>query len=224
MRLVLLPGLNGSSKLFAPLLAQLQEIPLQIIELPGQGPQDYTSLANAVAEQLPIDNPFVLLGESFSGPLAYRLALQSPKGLKGLIFAASFLQSPHPLAVLASRLPTPKMLLSHSRLLRLLCIGDAQPAVLQMLQTEIRDMPSALIKARLRSLAELSSPEQKVVIPALHLWPTYDRLVSNAAAASLASGCSNLRREGIEGPHFLLQSRPQACAMTIRDFIEQLKD
>ncbi|WP_374323570.1 alpha/beta fold hydrolase [Aquipseudomonas alcaligenes] len=224
MRLVLLPGLNGSSKLFAPLLAQLQEIPQQIIELPGQGPQDYTSLANAVAEQLPVDNPFVLLGESFSDPLAHHLALQSPKGLKGLIFAASFLQSPHPLAVLASRLPLPKMLLSHSWALRLFCIGNAQPAILQLLQKEIRDMPSALIKARLRNLAELSSPEQKIVIPALHLWPTRDRLVSHTAAASLASGYSDLRHESIEGPHFLLQSRPQACAMTIRNFIEQLKD
>lgn len=224
MRLVLLPGLNGSSRLFDPLLAQLKEVSLQIIELPGQGPQDYSSLANAVAEQLPITDPFVLLGESFSGPLAYRLALKNPNSLKGLIFAASFLQSPHPLTVLASRLPMPKMLLSHSRLLRMFCIGDAQPAILQLLQREIRDMPSALIKVRLKNLAELNRPEQQIVIPALHLWPTRDRLVSHAAATSLASGCNNLRRERIEGPHFLLQSRPQACAMIIRNFIEQLKD
>lgn len=93
MRLVLLPGLNGSGRPFAPLLAYLPDITCQVLELPRQGPQDYNSLATALLDQLG-DTPFVLLGESFSGPLAYRLALRRPKGLCGMVFAASFLQRP----------------------------------------------------------------------------------------------------------------------------------
>lgn len=68
MRLVLLPGLNGSSALFAPLLAELGDIECQAIELPEHGPQDYDALAQKMAQRLG-NAPFVLLGESFSGPL-----------------------------------------------------------------------------------------------------------------------------------------------------------
>ncbi|WP_262880345.1 alpha/beta fold hydrolase [Pseudomonas paralcaligenes] len=223
MRLVLLPGLNGSNRLFAPLLAQLADVPCQVIELPRQGRQDHDALAFTLKEQLGTA-PFVLLGESFSGALAHRLALQCPEGLAGLIFAASFLQRPHPLLTTwSSRLPVPKALLAQPWLLRLFCIGDAQPSVLEQLRTEILDLSPELLSARLKALAALRPPTQRVSIPALHLWPTRDRLVTNAAAASLARGCDNLLRERIEGPHFLLQNRHQDCARAIRAFMEKLR-
>ncbi|HSX71654.1 MAG TPA: alpha/beta fold hydrolase [Pseudomonas sp.] len=221
MRLVLLPGLNGSSRLFAPLLAHLQDLHCEIIELPQRGAQDYPSLAGRLIGQLS-DTPFVLLGESFSGPLAHHLALQNPSGLRGLVFAASFLQPPHPLTALASRLPIPKRLLNHHRLLRLFCVGDAPDDILRLLQAEVRDLPDELVRARLKALAQLRAPQQRVSTPALHLWPTRDRLVTNASAASIANGCGRLIQERIEGPHFLLQSRPQACAAAIGRFMEKL--
>lgn len=125
MRLVLLPGLNGNSRLFAPLLAQLADVSCQVIELPRQGRQDHDALAFTLKEQLGA-TPFVLLGESFSGALAHRLALQCPEGLAGLVFAASFLQRPHPLLTTwSSRLPVPKALLAQSGLLRLFCLCTA---------------------------------------------------------------------------------------------------
>jgi surfactin synthase thioesterase subunit len=120
-------------------------------------------------------------------------------------------------------LPLPKGLLCQPRLLRLFCVDDAPPDVLRLLQAEIRGLPNALIRARLRALAELQTPQQSVAIPVLHLWPTRDRLVTHDAAASLAKGCEELRQERIEGPHFLLQGRPQACATAIRRFMAKLQ-
>ena len=191
---MLLPGLNGNSRLFAPLLAQLADVSCQVIELPRQGRQDHDALAFTLKEQLGA-TPFVLLGESFSGALAHRLALQCPEGLAGLVFAASFLQRPHPLLTTwSSRLPVPKALLAQSGLLRLFCLGDAQPSVLEQLRTEMLDLSPELLSARLRALAELRPPSQRVSVPALHLWPTQDRLVTNTAAASLARGCDSLLR------------------------------
>ncbi|WP_339463405.1 alpha/beta fold hydrolase [Pseudomonas sp. EA_105y_Pfl2_R69] len=67
MRLLLLPGLNGSHRLFAPLLPFLSEWQVTTLELPQQGPQDFDSLATELAGQLG-DSPFVLLGESFPAP------------------------------------------------------------------------------------------------------------------------------------------------------------
>ena len=121
MRLVLLPGLNGSA-LFAPLLAELRDIDCQVLELPEHGPQDYPSLADALMEQLGT-TPFVLLGESYSGPLAYQLALRQPTGLRGVIFAASFLSRPNPALALLAHLPIPNALATQPWLLRTLCLG-----------------------------------------------------------------------------------------------------
>ena len=38
MRLLLLPGLNGSNSLFAPLLAELAGLQVAPLQLPEQGP------------------------------------------------------------------------------------------------------------------------------------------------------------------------------------------
>ncbi|MWV17868.1 alpha/beta hydrolase [Pseudomonas sp. L-22-4S-12] len=223
MRLLLLPGLNGSNRLFAPLLPWLDGLQLVPLELPQHGPQDSDSLVSVLLPRLGA-SPFVLLGESFSGHLAYRLALRQPPGLRGVIFAAAFLRRPHPLLPLSRYLPLPRRLLSHERLLQLFCVGrNASPALLALLREEIRQLPDALLRARLHSLARLQEPAQPLHLPALHLWPQQDRLVSQHAAASLSRHCSDLRQIALGGPHFVLQSRAQACAQAISEFVAELE-
>lgn len=220
MRLVLLPGLNGSSRLFTPFIDALKGLSIEVLELPDEGPQDYDTLADMLARGLG-ETPFILIGESFSGPIAYRLALRQPPGLQGLVFAASFLTRPTPLVHLAHRLPIPLWLLSQSLPLKQFCLGKAPPpSSLRLLQQEIRALPQALIVARLHTLAHLQAPVEKLQIPVLHLWPQQDRLVSRSAAASLARYCDDLRHIRIESPHFILQTHAQACADAIRGFMD----
>ena len=223
-RLVLLPGLNGSSTLFAPLLAYLNRgLEVQTLSLPPQGKQDYQTLADCLKSQLG-ERPFVLLGESFSGPLAYRLARDNQPGLRGVIFAASFLSRPHPLLVLAKYLPLPKRLLRQSSLLRLLCVDEsASTALIELLQQEIEALPTAQLRARLASLNDLQAPTGRISLPALQLLPSRDRLVTGHASSNLQRHCSLLQQVIIDGPHFLLQSQPQACARAIEGFIEAME-
>lgn len=222
MRLLLLPGLNGSNSLFAPLLPWLADMPCQVLELPQEGPQDSNSLVSALLPQLG-DSPFVLLGESFSGHLAYQIALRQPPGLRGVIFAAAFLTRPQPLLPLSRYLPLPKRLLSHDFLLKLLCVGQqASPELLALLRKEIRQLPDTLLRARLHTLAQLHEPSRPLALPALHLRPQQDRLISRNASDSLNRHCSDLRQIALEGPHFILQSRAEACAQAIKTFIAEL--
>ena len=73
-RLVLLPGLDGTGLLFEPLLRALpKEIEATVIRYPGDQRLSYDELLEFLRDQLPRDTPFILLGESFSGPLAIRL-------------------------------------------------------------------------------------------------------------------------------------------------------
>lgn len=192
------------------------------LELPQQGPQDPDSLATVLSGQLG-DSPFVLLGESFSGPLAYRLALRQPQGLRGVIFAASFLRCPHPLLTLTRYLPLPGGLLNSAALLKLFCVGQgASPALLELLRVEVRQLPQDLLRARLHSLSELQEPTQPLELPTLHLLPRQDRLVSRRAL-TLHKHCQNLQEVELDGPHFLLQSQPAACARAINAFMLSLE-
>ena len=110
--LVTLPGLDGSPFLQGTLprsmqqLAGAQQLRHQQILYPPHQAMDYLALANWVLPQLPQDDDFVLLGESFAGPLALMLAgcghgayyIAPPSGLRGLVLVASFAQCAVPWA------------------------------------------------------------------------------------------------------------------------------
>lgn len=224
MRLLLLPGLNGSNRLFAPLLDCLPEsLPAECLELPEHGPQDYPSLADELQPRLG-STPFVLLGESFSGPLARMLAQRSPAGLQGVIFAASFSSRPNPLLSLIQHLPLPPpSYLAQRGLIRQFCVGrGASEAAVHLIAAEISRMPARLARERLRTLANLREPDVPLRIPCLSLLPLNDRLVTLRARKGAAAGCENLRTKKIAGPHFLLQSRAAECAAAITAFLNDL--
>lgn len=88
--LVLLPGLDGTGILFEPVLRELPpEIVPHVVPLPNRFPMDYDALASFVASRLPGTGRYILLGESFSGPLSLMIAAARPAGLQGVILCAA---------------------------------------------------------------------------------------------------------------------------------------
>ncbi len=78
MTLVLLPGLDGTGLLFGPIVDKLAAgIEPLIVRYPCDVLLGYRELLPLVEEQLPA-GPFVLLGESFSGPLTVMVAGSVP--------------------------------------------------------------------------------------------------------------------------------------------------
>ena len=74
-RLLLTPGLEGTGELLAPLVRALGDaIETKVLRYPADAPLSYAELLPRVRAELLQDEPFVLLGESFSGPLAIMLA------------------------------------------------------------------------------------------------------------------------------------------------------
>lgn len=53
MKLVLLPGMDGTGILFKQLLANIQGIDVLVLSLPMEGSQDYQSLARKILKSLP---------------------------------------------------------------------------------------------------------------------------------------------------------------------------
>ena len=95
--LVLLPGLNGTAGLFSPLISALpNSINLKIITYPTDQKLTYDQLIPYIQNQLDdINTPYILMGESFSGPLSIFLAQANPKNTLSLILVGSFITPPH---------------------------------------------------------------------------------------------------------------------------------
>jgi len=107
MEVVLLPGMDGTGILFKPFTKFLNEhIKVTIIQYPCDNKLSYNELYAFVKEHLPKCNEFVLVAESFSSPIAYKLAVENIASLKSVIFVAGFLEAPRPtLLGVLTRLP-----------------------------------------------------------------------------------------------------------------------
>jgi hypothetical protein len=73
--LVLLPGMDGTGTLFEPFVAALgHEFAVKVVDYPRAEPLGYEQLELFATAALPSEGPLILLGESFSGPIAVALA------------------------------------------------------------------------------------------------------------------------------------------------------
>jgi pimeloyl-[acyl-carrier protein] methyl ester esterase len=226
--LVLLPGLDGTGKLFAELLAALDlRLGVQVVAYPPDTALDYDELEPLVRAALPAHGPFVMLGESFSGPLSIRIASRPPSNLVGLILCVTFASNPYPGLAWARPLAAFLPLKSLPRWLRApLMWGSASPSKAPR-QSE-RAMTGVAAKVIRRRIAALLAVDEtralaKITVPTLVLCATRDRVVSNAATEKLMRGIHHAQRFDIDGPHLLLQSCPRECAAAVLRFIREGK-
>jgi len=95
LTLILLPGMDGTGELFERFLNVLPAwIHPKVVRYPSCQALSYTDLLALVRSTLPASEPFVVLAESFSTPIAIRLAAEGPPNLKALIICAGFIESP----------------------------------------------------------------------------------------------------------------------------------
>jgi pimeloyl-ACP methyl ester carboxylesterase len=88
--------MDGTGELFAGFLQAMGDTPTLVVAYPPGQVLDYEGATNFARARLPLQQPFVLLGESFSGPVAIALAAARPPGLLGLILCCSFARNPAP--------------------------------------------------------------------------------------------------------------------------------
>ena len=95
--LMLLPGMDGSGQLFDEFAAALGgEFALSIVRYPVDG-GGYAELEAIARQAIPPTGPYVILGESFSGPIAVSLAAPADDRCLGLVLCAAFARNPLPL-------------------------------------------------------------------------------------------------------------------------------
>lgn len=223
---VLLPGMDGSGALFEEFSSALAARTMAISYPPDQ-PLGYDQLAEYVRARLPADEPFILLGESFSGPIALTLASTPLPGLRALVLVCTFAKCPVPgLLALAGRLigllPFWRAPLS---LVSTLLLGRFANSTLQArLSAAIERVSPVVWSCRLRAVltADATQALAKVRVPILYLRASEDRVVFPSASEVVLRRSSVARMVEIEGPHFLLQAKPKETAAEIRAFAEEL--
>ena len=128
---LLLPGLDGSGRLFRRFLAVATgALDFRPVPYPRDRFLDYARARGAGARRSFPRGPFAILGESFGGPLALRVAASAPRGLVGVVLVATFHRRPArpvlaratPLAPAFFRLPLPP------HVVRLLLAGGRRAA------------------------------------------------------------------------------------------------
>jgi pimeloyl-ACP methyl ester carboxylesterase len=227
--LVLLPGLDGTGKLFAEFLKVLDpEFNATIIAYPKDVPAAYAELEALVRAALPADRPFVLLGESFSGPIAIRIAATPPKGLVGLVLCVTFASNPFPYLAWARPLAAYLPLKYLPRWARApLMWGSARPSrAPRQAERAMAGVSAVVIRHRIAALLAVdeSAALRKIAIPTLVLRATQDRVVSSSATQSIMHGILHAQRVDIDGPHLLMQTRAEHCAAAVQSFAVQLRE
>lgn len=222
--LVLLPGMDGTGLMFEPFVQVLHGLEPRVVRYPAE----LTSYADCIAyarTQLPVDRPFLLLGESFSGPVAIALAAERPPQLLGLVLCVTFARNPRPrLARWAAPLlrALPPLRLPRPLLRRVLLGARAPESLIRLVDLMLPQVPTATLKQRLLAVVDVDHTPllAQVQVPALALCASHDRLVPARAATWMQAHLPSLDIHTIRGPHWLLQTRPEEALRVLHGFLE----
>lgn len=226
--LIVLPGLDGTGRLHSAFVAEVGPAfeSVGVLSYPTDAFLDYPALEQLVRDALPKTGAFVLLGESFSGPIALSIAAAPPPNLIGLVLSTTFCRSPvpllSPLARLMRYIPARRVPIS---LLSPLLLGRWQtPALRRSLKQTLSTVSPDVLKRRASAAMRIDVAPVlggiKVAVLSLHAGQ--DRLLGTSAAHALESKIPHMKTVLVAGPHLLLQTAPRACAQAIRDFVEGL--
>ncbi|WP_193531753.1 alpha/beta fold hydrolase [Roseateles aquatilis] len=221
IRLVLLPGMDGTGQLFGPFLAALGvTVDARVVRYPPSM-ASYQELVAFAANELPTDGRYIILGESFSGPIATALAAGRPAGLVGLVLCATFVKSPRPrfnsLRSLVGLLPA---IAPPIKPLSWLLCNEAAGSQLPHLRSAIASVPPSTLRARLGEVLAVDASEslRDVSVPILYLRALHDRLVPRDASQVIQQLRQDVTVVDVEAPHFLLQTAPEASAAAVQRF------
>jgi pimeloyl-[acyl-carrier protein] methyl ester esterase len=222
--LVLLPGLDGTGELFGTFVQALTGVPTRVISYPVDRPMTYAEHEAFVRDQLPADEDYVLLAESFSGPVGISIAANAPLHLRGLILCCSFASNPMPalgfMAKFFSKLPALRV--PPALAAPWLYAGRATPELRHAHASAMARVLPAVLRARVTAVLGVDCQPllARIEVPVLYLRAKADRLIPAAASRAILELRPDVKLAEFDAPHFLLQTEPQACARAVENFME----
>jgi pimeloyl-ACP methyl ester carboxylesterase len=224
MNIVLLPGLDGTGVMFEPLLAVLPaELEPIVIAYPHNESLGYNELLPRVLGALPTDKPFVLLGESFSGPLALMAAATCPPNLMGMILCATFVRNPvkwRPAWLKYFARPMFFRFFPAMSRIKAAFNRDATPELRELSARKLSTVHPSVLAHRVRSVLEVDVISQllRCPVPILYLMGVRDRVVPGHNMRDIVRARPDVQVVRVPSAHWVLQSQPQLAADAIAQF------
>jgi pimeloyl-ACP methyl ester carboxylesterase len=216
--------MDGTGSLFSDFISALPKgSKALVVAYPPNQPLGYAELETLVSAQLP-SQPYILVGESFSGPIAIALAAAAPAGLHGVVLVCSFAKAPVP-AVLGALLSWLPLWRAPARLAAAALLGrHSSPSHRERLSAAMGKVSTDAWRARLRAALSVDavSKLKAVKVPLLYLRAASDRVVPRSAWNQIKRSLPAARLAEVDGPHFLLQAKPVECAAQVTAFAKEV--
>jgi pimeloyl-[acyl-carrier protein] methyl ester esterase len=222
--------MDGTGELFSEFIAALPEtFEAVAVGYPTERYLSYSELENFVLAACPTSEPFMLIAESFSTPLALKYAAANPANLEGVVLCAGFAASPvrgwrrfiaSLLAPVVFHVTMPNVAARHW-----LVGTDASPSLLRAVRTAVASVKPDVLAARLRAVlaCDVRGAVGQIGVPILYIRAEQDRLVSALCVEELRQLKPEMTVAALEGPHLLLQRQPQKAAEAVVGFIGSVR-
>lgn len=226
IEIVLLPGLDGTGDLFDRLAARLApDLTVTIVRYPQDPSLGYAGYAEIVRNVIG-KRPVFLLGESFSGPVAVRVATQLGRQVQGVVLAATFVKNPWPgcfirRAALVDPRTTPP------RLRDAVLMGPfGDPELVKKVEGIVATLSRSVRASRLKAIAEVDVRRDfaQLACPILVLHGRGDWLVRKSPIQRAVCERGRARMVVIPGAHMLLQTRSAEAAAEIVNFTKSIAE
>jgi pimeloyl-ACP methyl ester carboxylesterase len=228
LKILLLPGLHGTARLFGSLLDALPPtLAAEVVAYPTDEPLGYEALQARVEARLPAHEPFAIVAESFSSPLAVRIAAAAPEGLVATVLAGGYLRRPiggwsAPLAAVAR----PWMLRREAsrRMIRRFLVGDdAAPETVEQIVQAVAEVAPEVLAHRVRATLTVDAAEafRRCPTPLLCIDAARERLLDRSVAPGMKRLRPDVPHEVLDAPHLILHRRPEEAAALIERFCLQ---
>lgn len=187
----------------------------------------YAEHEETVSASLPIDREFAILAESYSGPIALRIAARKPPGLRALVLVATFAEAPRRwppagvslLARFLFGVPIPSLLIRN-----FLLGPHATAAAIAEFRKAISAVRPQVLAARLADILRVNVRKEleSCPCPILYIAAANDKLVQARASERIRGLRPDVEFAALEGPHLLLQSNPGPAAARIIEFLNRV--
>jgi len=234
--LILLPGLDGSGRLFEPLLSALPPtLSASVVRYPAEQSLSPRVIFPCIREVIPWDRPYVLVAESLAASLALQFAEEQQQNIRAVVLCASFVSNPVPAhsgvgafqwaaslmgedKFWLEKEPSPALVRKH------LTGEDSPPALVDQAVEVLRSFRPDVLSSRVQSIfnADARRELRDCEKPLLYLQASEDQFVRPGALDEIRGIKPSVKIAVVKGPHLLLQRNPRGAIDAIRAFLNTL--
>ena len=219
----------GTGNLFADFVKALPNtFSAQVVEYPNDISLSYPELLDLVRFCVPTSEPFVIVAESFSTPLAIQFAATNPPNLKGVVLSAGFATSPVR-GLLRFLAPFLAPILSHFPVnefgASIVLYGSTAPKeLITRVREAIVSVKPQVLMDRVRAVVACNvlGELREIRVPILCMQARQDGLVDSVCLEEIRRVKPEIEVVVLDASHMLLQGVPRETAEIVANFVRRL--